>query len=308
MNVDLNTLKKYLVKYKYVFFHVVLCVALIILDQLCKYSAQQYLVSYSEGGFLGFSLQPPLRNYDLFLGLNFGADDLLVRTSLTAIFCLFLFYYIVSLVFIPRSLSYLQIGITILFSGFASNFISKLMNSYVVDFIRWSPFEPGGVYFNLADVFQSSAWLLILFQLFFLKKHIWRKDEQRSKLLILKNYQVQFIAYCLMVFMLVSIFFILINYQFLSLIEVTDFSNIRYISSDFFKYSLFILLSLCFFIVLFFLYISNKIYGPIYAFERYIKALLNKENPKDLKFRKNDQFKNLENLAKDIKQHLSKSK
>ena len=305
MNMSLDSLKKRLTKYKYIYFHIALFISLVVWDQLCKHYARQQLLTYSEGGVLGFSLQPPIENYGLFLGLNFGADHLLVKTSLTAVFCLFLFYYIISLIFIPKNLSHLQTGITILFSGFSSNFISKFINSYTLDFIKWSPLKTVNIYFNLADIFQTFAWFLILSQLLFLKKYIWKKNEQRGRLLILRNYQTQFIAYCLSAFVLVSAFFILINYQFLALIEVTDFANIRHISSAFFKYSLFILFSLCFFVTLFFLYISNKIYGPIYAFEKHIKALLNRENPKDLKFRKNDQLKNLEKLAKDIKQQLN---
>ena len=124
---------------------------------------------------------------------------------------------------------------------------------------------------------------------------------------MMKNYQLQFVTYCILAFVCLSVFFLLLNYQFLGLVDFTNFSNIDQISNSFFKYSVLILFFLCGFITLFFLYLSNKIYGPFYAFERYIKALLNGEKPKDLQLRKHDQLKHLENLAKDIKKSLTNS-
>ena len=295
-----------LLKYKYIFLHFLLVIALVALDQLSKYSALHFLTTSSEGSLLGFSLQAPIKNYNLIFGLNAGSSNLLVNTFITAILCLCLFYYVLSLVFIPKTLSYLQVGISILFSGFASNLTNKLTNGYVLDFIKWTPSQAVDIYFNLADTFQTIAWLVILSQFLFLKKYIWKEEEKRKQLFIMKTYQFQFIGYSALTFFCISTFFLILNYQFLGFIEVTDFANINQISSSFFKYSFFMLILLCVFIGAFFLYLSNKIYGPIYAFERYVKALLNGENPKDFQLRKNDQFKHLEDLAKDIKKNLNK--
>ena len=294
-------------KNKYFLSQVFLFIVLLVLDQLSKYSALRFLTVASEGSSFGFSLQAPIKNHNLIFGFDFGLEPLLVITSITALFCLFLFYYILSLIFIPKAFYFLQTGITILFSGFASNSINKLAKAYTIDFIKWSPSESLSIYFNLADIFQTTAWLLIFLQIALLRKTLWRAKEKRNLFLMMKNYQLQFVTYCILAFVCLSVFFLLLNYQFLGLVDFTNFSNIDQISNSFFKYSVLILFFLCGFITLFFLYLSNKIYGPFYAFERYIKALLNGEKPKDLQLRKHDQLKHLENLAKDIKKSLTNS-
>ena len=299
-------MKSFIFKYKYIFLHFLLVIALVALDQLSKYSALHFLTSPSEGSLLGFSLQAPIKNDHLIFGLDAGSGRLLINTFITAVLCLCLFYYALSLVFIPKALSYLQIGISILFSGFTSNLINAIAQGYVLDFIKWSPSQTIGIYFNLADIFQTIAWPVILLQFFLLKKYIWKEKEKRKRLLVMTTDQFQFIGYSALTFFCISTFFLILNYQFLGFIEVINFSNIRPISNSFFKYSFFMLLLLSVFVGTFFLYLSNKIYGPIYAFEKYVKALLNGENPKDLRLRKHDQFKHLEDLAKDIKENLKK--
>ena len=294
-------------KSKYILSHIFLCIILIALDQISKFSAVHFLSVHPIGDPSGFSLYL-VKNYDLIFGLKLGPDNLFINTSLTAIFCLFVFYYIISLAFIPKSFYYLQLGISILFSGFVGNMINKLSNGYTLDFIRWSPSETTALYFNLSDVFQTVAWLLILLQIIKLRSAIFRKKEKRKSLIVIKAYQLQFIGYSVLSVLCVSSFLLLLSYQFLNFVDVAHFANINQIGSFFFKYSLFILFLLIIFISIFFLYLSNKVYGPLYAFERYIKALLNGEVPKDLQLRKNDQLKHLEDLAKDIKKSLNKSR
>ena len=291
----------FLNKYKNIFLNFSLVFFLIALDQLFK-----KWMGNSSGDFslLGFSLES-IKNYGLIFGLDFVSNSLIVKPVLTAIFLLFLFYYVVFLVFTPKQFYYLQIGLSLLFSGFASNLINKFLDFYVLDFIKWSPLN---IYFNTADIFQTLGWLVILSQLFVLKDQIWRKNERRKSLLVMKTFQIQFLIYCSSIFLLVSAFFILLNYQLLSFIDLTKGEDLRQLSLSFFSYCLFILVIVYFSIGIFFLYISNKVFGPVYAFEKYIKKLLNDENFKeDFRLRKNDQLKNLEALAKDIKSKIKSS-
>ena len=287
------------------FFSLFIVLSFIALDQIAKYCAGEFLTSPSYGGFLGFSLQEPVKNYNLFFGLSLGLDHVFINIFLTAVLCLLFFYYILSLVFLPKSLYGLRWGISLLFSGLAGNLLNKLFNGYVLDFIKWSPVKTWSLYFNLADILQTIAWLIIFSQLFLLKKYVFKGKEKRNQILIMKSYQLQFIGYAVLSFLCVSAFFLILNYQFVQLFA--NFSKEDQITAGFFQYSLFILFLLALFIGLFFLYLSNKIYGPVYAFERYIRALLQGKNPKDLKLRKNDQLKHLEGLAKDIKKAFNKS-
>lgn len=300
---------EFIKKNKYLLSQVGLLFSLVTIDQLSKYMALLFLTSHSTSRVLGFSLQVPVQNPNLMLGWNFSSNQLILNSFLTTTFCVFLFCYILSLVFIPKNFHYLQSGISILFAGFTSNFINKISNGFVLDFIKWSPSQTLDIYFNLADIFQTIAWILILIQLVFLRKFLWKaKKEKRKQLLIIKALQLQFIGFCALAFFCLSFSFLLTNYQFVIFIEDMELYKIKHISKEFFKYSFSTLFLFCLIMVGFFTYLSNKIYGPLYAFEKYIKALLKGENPKDLTLRKNDQFKHLEDMAKEIKEEFNKFK
>ena len=291
----------FLKKYKNIFINFILVFILIILDQFSK----QLATGISGSGFslLGFSLEAPIKNYGLIFGLDFSSSALFIKPALTAIFVMVLFYYVVFLLYAPKKFYYLQIGLSLLFAGFTSNLINKFVNFYVLDFIKWSPFS---LYFNLADIFQTLGWIAIFSQIIKLKNHIWKKNERRKSFLVMKKFQIQFLAYCSSIFVLVSAFFLILNYQFMNFIDLSSTQEFKELGFAFFTYSFFILVIVYFSVGLFFLYFSNKIFGPVYAFERYMRRLLdNKEDVKeDLKLRKHDQFKQLETLAKDIKNKL----
>ena len=287
-------------RYRNIFLNFSLVFFLIVLDQFCKKLSLNF--SNNDFGLLGFSLQAPIKNYGLIFGLDFVRNDLFIKPVLTAIFLLFLFYYVVFLIFTPKKFYYFQIGLSLLFAGFFSNMLNKLTVFYTLDFIRWSPFN---LYFNLADIFQTIGWLTVVSQLILLKKYIWKKNERRKSLLVMKKFQVQFLAYCSSIFLLVSAFFILLNQQFADFIDLTKGRDIKQLSFAFFSYSFFILIVVYLSVILFFLYISNKVFGPVYAFERYVRKLLEDKNFKeDFRLRRDDQLKHLEVLAKDIKNKL----
>ena len=302
------SMKIFFLKNKYVLYHILLLAGLISLDQLGKYLSFLFPNTISNFQILGLSLAEPVKNYNLIFGLDFGIHPLLILSYVTALFCLLLFCYILSFVFIPKIFWILQTGISFLFAGFTSNFISKMLLSYNIDFIRWSFSQKFSVYFNLSDIFQTLAFFILFVQIALFRKILWRDQEKRNRFLVIKNYQIQFISYCVLVFICLSAFFLISNYQFLNFISPDNSSDIYKISQAFFTYSLFSLLVLGLFLTFFFSYLSHKIYGPVYAFERHIRSLLKGEPVKDLKLRKNDQLKHLENLAKNIKEGLKSSK
>lgn len=285
-------------------FHISLFLALIVLDQISKYLAERFLDPDSKIQFLGFSLKI-VKNQALAFGWNFYMDELFIKMILPGIFCVLLFYYILSLFFIPKSAYHLQIGITVLFAGFTGNFINKIFSGSVPDFIGWTGFSPLEIYFNLADIFQTIAWFLLFVQMVAFTRSMWTEKERRVRVFAMRNYQLQFIFYSLSAFCCISLFFLLTNYQLLRSMELNQPSNMQ-ISWSFLKYSLFILFILLVFMGSFFIYISNKIYGSLYAFERFTRRLIKGENPPDLKLRKNDQLKHLEGLAKELKTAFKK--
>jgi signal peptidase II len=53
------------------------------------------------------------------------------------------------------------------------------------------------------------------------------------------------------------------------------------------------------------LLISQRTAGPLYAFEKYVEDLL-KGDQRDLKLREGDNYKHLEKIASDLKNHFHK--
>ena len=72
------------------------------------------------------------------------------------------------------------------------------------------------------------------------------------------------------------------------------------------KYAIYMIVAFLIPITVLVTYLSNKIYGPIYSFEKYLKALLNNESPKEFNLRKGDQLKHLEKTALEMKKRIQK--
>ena len=258
--------KIFFLKNKYILYHILLLTGLIGLDQFSKYLSSYFPMTISKFQIFGLSLSEPVKNYNLIFGFDFGLHPLFIFSCLTALFCLLCFCYIISFVFIPKAFWLLQTGLSFLFAGFTGNFISKVLLSYNIDFIKWFPSQKISLYFNLSDIFQTLAFLIIFLQIISLRKALWRDQERRNRFLVIKNYQIQFISYCVLAFFCLSGFFFLLNYQFLGLISSEAFSNIDKINKAFFSFSLLSLFFLCLFLTLFFSYLSHKNLWPYLCF------------------------------------------
>ncbi|MBC6415777.1 MAG: signal peptidase II [Bdellovibrionales bacterium] len=306
---DLQIFKKksFVFLYKSVIYNMTFVGSLIFFNQSLESFFQKNPLSTSS--FLGFSIQEPIKNTGFIFGFQLKEMSLFLHMILVAICLLFSFYYFIFILFSSRKeKTLLQISISFLFAGWLSNFLNKLSQLYVLDYIKWEIFRSITIYFNLADMFQTVGWFLLILQIIYFRKQIWREYERRKKLLVLKKLQYQFLAYCSFIFVLLSVFFILLIQKILTVLELSNNPLIKEISHSFLVAYFFSLFFLYFFFGLFFIYISNKIYGPIYAFERYIREILEGKNTeKDFHLRKGDQFKHLEKLAKDIKKKLSSS-
>lgn len=287
------------------FFNVGLTLFLIVFDQVIKKVISGS--SLPSFGFLGFSLRSEVKNYNFIFGLDFNFNEWIIRILLTAILFLILFYYLVFIFSVFKKFRHLCTGLSFVFAGFSSNLFDRLSNFYVIDYIKWSWIKSWPIYFNLADIFQTIGWIIVIYQVYLFRNQIWKPDEKRRTFVAIKKFQYQFLTYFSLIFFLVSGFFILLSYQFLTAVGNSTFQEFKSFNASFLVFCFFTFVFLYFAVGVFFLYVSNKIYGPIFAFERYIRGLLNKENvEEEFKLRKKDQFKNLEQLAKDIKNHLNK--
>ena len=293
---------KPLSRYRNIYLNFIFVFFLVFLDQFLKNQFTDPALKTSNS-FLGFSIAKA-QNSDFVFGWSFGANPFLIQTILISIFLILFFYYAVLIFFAGKRFYTLQTACSFLFAGFTSNLLSKISEFYVLDYIKWSWKSIPLIYFNMADVFQLIGWILLVSQLILNYKIIWKREERRKSFLILKSYQYQFLAYCTAAFLLVSCFFIFFTRQFF--LDPTGFYDLKSFGSMIFLMLFSLLFFIYFSIGVFFIYLSNKIYGPVFAFEKYIRNLLKGKEQGDFKLRSNDHFKSLQDLAKDIKKSLKK--
>ncbi|MCY4513159.1 MAG: hypothetical protein OXB86_05675, partial [Bdellovibrionales bacterium] len=129
--------------------------------------------------------------------------------------------------------------------------------------------------------------------------------ERRGNFLIhdlqIQKYQVEFISYVLWIMVCIGISIFLISHK------LSDFSNNAhpleqsYLISSFITYYFVIYIIFTLLVMGLTVYFSNRIYGPMYAIQKYLKSVLKGENPEDLKLRTGDQFKEMEELLTQLR-------
>ncbi len=216
-----------------------------------------------------------------------------------SVFFLFLFF-VLNMILVQRLMG-LRIGMALFVAGMAGESMDIIFREGVLNWIYFL-----NIHFNLSDVYVFTGVVLTLFFCFRDRSLIFHKNNLRSKMLIEKD-QYKFCWQVLLPYLLlicayfvfsISFIEIVIN-RFVSTRTILQKSNIVMIFLI-----LFCILSLCFLFIAFVwtVYLSNKIYGPVYAFKKYIKdVLLNGEKDRPFKLRKGDFFTDLPDLSQKLK-------
>lgn len=279
----------------------------VILDQWLKGYIQSSSL-LNAGSFLGIGLETlsnPHWAFGVKLKINFVYSSLLFASLLCLTFYVYLFF-----IFYQPISSLFKWAFTLLASGLTSNLMDRIQKGYVVDFISLDWFPAATFYLNTADVFQTIGWILLAYGIITNRKKIWKINEQRKTLIIMKDHQMNFVFYLLTTVLSVSTFFILIQYQITKHIEHIKNTSQDSLATTYFTNNIiviFLLVVIVPVVVGLAIYFSNKIYGPIYAFKKYVYLLIEGKNPPPFKLRKNDQMKKeLEKLAQDLAKKIQK--
>ena len=303
---NLKSFKNIIFSYKNLFGLTSLIGLLVFFDQAVKTLVSKFA---SEGlqSFLGFSLVK-IYNQNLVFGIELKQIELILQQNIFNVtFSFFIFFYFLILLYLKNRQMLFQIGITLLSSGALSNLYDKLSQGQVLDFIQ---FKIGNfaLFFNLADIFQSLGWCIILYVLLRSRKLIWRKLERRKYqfLEVFGRDQKEFIIYMLIVLFSIGVYFSLfLPYYFASLGLASQSQNFETLY-QFKFYFLFMYLVFCSIVLAVTVYISIKIYGPVYAFYKKVRALINDNDDSEFILRDGDHFKELLGLYKEIKKHIKK--
>ncbi|MGI9548598.1 MAG: signal peptidase II [Bdellovibrionales bacterium] len=289
-----------------VFYFIGIFLGLLLVDQYFKWISLSLLKGGSSSALLGFSFEL-FQNPYWVLGFQLTSNPFLSFVILLGLFCTGIYLYLFISYYFSFLKNSLHLALAFLFSGMMSNILERLKSGYVMDFISYQ-LGSYSLHFNSSDLLQTIGWLFIIYILISYRKQIWVSFEKRNTLLIMKKQQLEFIGYITGTVLYISIFSLILNHQFLKYFErsgLVENSVLTHYSSH---YVIIILIAMTLPILIISIYFSNKIYGPIYAFDRYIKDLINNKKPKDLKLRKNDILKKeLESLATKIKNKIEKS-
>ena len=246
-------------------------------------------------------------NENLLLGINFGGiEEVLKHNIYSLVLSACIFFYILAILTIRKEQKILKYGITILLSGVFSNIFDKLYTGHVIDFIR-VPISKNQVFFlNGADILQTIGWLVIGYTIFQMRKVIWRNVENRSQVFVstFRKEQVEFILYVSLILVCAGLYATLFVPYYFSKIQL-DAEEMRVVLV-FKKYFIVTYSILAFLLFIVTIYVSNKIYGPVYAFTNRMREAIRTSQPSKFSLRKGDQFKELESLYREIVQKISK--
>ena len=274
----------------------------IMFDQLSRWVVSLMLENNNfKVGPVGFAI---LKSAYL---IDFIGYKKLLLSCVLSIFFLFLFF-VLNFVLIQKLLG-LRVGLAFFAVGMLGESVNVILHGSILDWIVIY-----GRYFNLTDVYVLVGLILTLFFCFRDRSIIFRKNNLRKRMLIEKDQSV-FIFYILfsyfVFFIGLGMFFIV----FIKMVLMYTMNVSQAVQSDLLTTStlLFSLLAFCFFIIIagFAIYISNKIYGPVYAFKKYVNDVFLSGSGADrdypFKLRKGDHFNDLQDLADQLRDKYGKN-
>jgi len=201
--------------------------------------------------------------------------------------------------FLPKESRFLKSAITLFFGAITGNAYDRAVTGAVSDFIVFR-LESQIVYFNIADCFMWVGVAGIFYFLIQDAQQFKSKKSKRNRFLIDESYQLK-----------AAFLSALIAMSMMLILSVFGFTYIRSLGLSGSQARAFFLsasaLGLVFTAIAFIsgMVISHRSAGPLYAFERFVEALLRGEDPK-FKLRKNDEHRHLIEVAKKLSEKIQK--
>lgn len=232
----------------------------------------------------------------------------IVTLSTSGFFILSLYAFLQFMV--PVKVMRLRLGLSLLMGGIIGNVLDRTYFGYVIDFISLQIGKFHTPIWNLADMIQWVGYALVIYSLFKDGKELWPDQDSRNKFWINKKFQLKYAFIFISSGVMVSLVCMVFSYTYFKIalkeLGVYD-SHEEYTRAFLISFSI---LVLAFSVSLFAVakFISHRIAGPVYAFERFISAALEgkglEEEKKALQLRAGDDFKHLEALAEKIRARL----
>ena len=206
--------------------------------------------------------------------------------------------------FLSEKLISLRVGLTLFFSAVTGNGFDRAFHGAVTDFICFN-FGSNIIYFNVADIIMWVGLALIVVSAYRDQDQIWHPRTKRKQYLIDQSLQYKRAFQTSLIAFSSSLILILFSYSFAlntSSFAAQDSNKTIYLFSA-------ALLGILFSAITFYsgVFFSHRSAGPLYAFERYVEALLNGEN-QTFELRKTDDHQHLMIIAEKLKNNLKQTK
>ncbi len=274
----------------------------LIIDQITKNMAlNQLLMQSHEFKYWGLKL---IRNPGIMFGTWADLPPILRVVSLSTLGSFILFIFIICQLLLSKNLFTLRVGMSLLVGGIMGNVIDRILSGSIIDFVYIKIGGFSSPIFNLADAFQWVGYAIICYYLLFKSTLIWPENNARKKVLINKSYQLRYTSIILVFSFLFSIILGVYSYTYLKVLSTQMLlkgfpEGQKYILPFM---SIYAIVSLFFFILAVFLaiHLSHRSAGPVLAFENYLKRL-SKGEDSEFKLRTNDEFKELEEIARELR-------
>ncbi len=273
------------------------------LDRLTKISAER-LQGFKSLGFFGLSLH---HNHGAMLGLFSSLPAVLRVVSFSTGGAFLLFLFVVIQFLMPIKSLTLRTGLSILIGGILGNVTDRILTGYVVDFLIIGTQKQSTPAFNFADALQWVGYGMIAFALLREGEILWPESETRKVKWVNFKFQLRYCLILVAIGLGFSVISGVYSYTFMK-VTISDLigNNARLLDQYLLPFIFnFVIVSLAFSVILFLTgrILSQRMAGPIYAFEKYVDDLIN-DRPRVLRLRASDEFKQLEKLALRISNEL----
>lgn len=270
------------------------------LDRLGK-SWAMTLSGVVQKGPLSFVLH---HNHGAMLGLFTDLPGILRIVTLSTGGAFILCLYAIVQYLMPIKSILLRAGLSALTGGILGNVADRIFWGYVVDFIVIGSPGMSSPAFNLADVFQWVGYAMIVAAVIKDSDLLWPEKDLRSVYWVNRRFQLKHSFLLMGIGLGLAVISLVFSYTYLRVTISELVGNNQFLINKFLvpfvvTYSL-ICAGFCVALFAIGKYISHRIAGPLYAFEKFLQDSLDgKDRP--LKLRAGDDFRHLEELGERIR-------
>lgn len=273
------------------------------LDRVTKLWATT-LTGVITNGPLSFVLH---HNHGAMLGLFTDLPGVLRIVTLSTGGAFILCTYAIIQYLLPIKSLLLRCGLSALIGGILGNVADRIIWGFVVDFIVVGKPGLSSPAFNLADAFQWVGYLMIVIAIIKEGKLLWPENDLRKHYWVNRRFQLKYSFFLMSVGIGLAVVSLVFSYTYMRVTISELVGNNQFLLNKFLVPFVitYIIICLTFCGILFALgkYLSHRIAGPLYAFERFLEESL-EGSTKPLKLRAGDEFRHLEQLSLKISERL----